>query len=260
MPAPTVTTTQLGPPKSAVRDFFEQGLVTVIMALFLMTFIAQAVQVPTGSMQNNINIGDNLFVNKFVFGQPTKWLSWILPTREIRHSDVIVFKLPSDPKVNYVKRVIGLPGDTVLVRGEDVLVNNVIIPEQRVRVRLTGPEHSALPEIRTEPAPEGARYKVYYTEKDAASMREAFEAHSMRFAVNEAAKVPADSFFVMGDSRDNSLDSRYWGFVPRANVVARALYVHWSFNPRDADSPSTGFLPFDFFTKTKWSRTGTAVK
>lgn len=257
---PTVSTTVMIPPKSAIRDFLEQGLVTVIMALFLMTFIAQAVQVPTGSMQNNINIGDNLFVNKFVFGKPTPWLSRLLPTREIRHGDVIVFKLPSDPKVNYVKRAIGLPGDTVLVRGTDVYVNDQLIPEQHVIVRLSGPERSALEEIKVEPPPAGARYKVYYTEREASSMRDAFEAHGMKYGVNEPVKVPADSYFVMGDSRDNSLDSRYWGFVPRDNIVARALYVHWSYNPRDPDPPGTGFLPVDLFLKTKWSRTGTAIK
>src|SRR5262252_6947529 len=106
---------QFGPPKSPVREFLEQALITVIMALFLMTFIAQAVAVPTGSMQNTINIGDHLFVNKFIFGKPTPILRRLLPTREIRRGDIIVFKLPSDPKINYVKRVIGLPGETVQV-------------------------------------------------------------------------------------------------------------------------------------------------
>jgi len=86
---------QFGPPKSSIREFFEQGLITVIMALFLMTFIAQAVAVPTGSMQNTINIGDHLFVNKFIFGKPTPVLGRLLPTREIRRGDIIVFSCPA---------------------------------------------------------------------------------------------------------------------------------------------------------------------
>jgi signal peptidase I len=257
--ATAATPAMPGPPKSAIREFFEQGLVTVIMALFLMTFIAQAVQVPTGSMQNNINIGDNLFVNKFVFGRPTSWLRWLLPTREIRRGDIVVFKLPEDAKINYVKRVIGLPGDKVHIRGEDVYVNDQLIPEQKVTVRLVGNEYSALPEIKTDPAPPGARYKVYYEERNPHSIREAIN-DRLKYGVNQPTTVPPDSYFVMGDSRDNSADSRYWGFVPRDNIVARALYVHWSYNPNDPNSRSTGFFPIDIFTKTKWSRTGTAVK
>jgi signal peptidase I len=210
-------------------------------------------------MQNNIHIGDNLFVNKFVFGRPTRWMGPLLPTREIRRGDVVVFKLPSDPKVNYVKRVIGLPGDRVQIRDRQIYVNEGLIPEQQVVVQLVGPDYSALPEVRTEPAPAGAHYQVYYAERDGASAREAFAERS-KYGVGEPVTVPADSYFVMGDSRDNSLDSRFWGFVPRGNIIARALYVHWSFNPRDPDRASTGFLPLDLFTKTNWRRTGTAVK
>src|SRR4030095_3415149 len=124
-----------GPPKSGIREFVEQILVTIIMALFLMTFIAQAVAVPTGSMQNTINIGDHLFVNKFIFGKSTPLFGPLLPTREIKQGDIIVFKQPSDPKVNYVKRVIGLPGQTVQVKGYKVLVEGKELPEERVAVK-----------------------------------------------------------------------------------------------------------------------------
>lgn len=96
---------------------------------------------PTGSMQNTINIGDHLFVNKFIFGKPTPVLGKLLPTREIKRGDIIVFKLPSDPKVNYVKRVIGLPGETVQVKGRRVIVNGKELPEERALVRLTGPRN-----------------------------------------------------------------------------------------------------------------------
>src|SRR5215470_11377199 len=155
---------QFGPPKSPIREFFEQGLITVIMALFLMTFIAQAVAVPTGSMQNTINIGDHLVVNKFIFGKRTPLLGPLLPTREIRRGDIIVFKLPSDPKINYVKRVIGLPGDTVQVKGRRVIVNGEELPEERALVQGLGrPEpEPELTVVSVEPKPQGAWYRVYY--------------------------------------------------------------------------------------------------
>ena len=252
-----------GPPKSVIRDYFEQGVITVIMALFLMTFIAQAVAVPTGSMQNTINIGDHLFVNKFIFGKATPILGPLLPTREIKRGDIIVFKLPSDEKINYVKRVIGLPGDTVLIKGQRVLVNGQELPEQRVYINpANSSDKSALTVIRTEPAPPGATYKVFYSEPESSQeVEEESSIHGgMRNGVKEPFKVPEGKYFVMGDSRDNSLDSRYWGTVPRENIFARALYVHWSFNPRDPDFRSTGNRLLDMIFKAKWSRTGTAVK
>jgi signal peptidase I len=246
---------QPGPPKSVVREFFEQGVITFIMALFLMTFVAQAMGVPTGSMQNNINIGDYFFVNKFIFGLPTPIIGRLLPAREIRRGDVIVFKYPPDPKVNYVKRVIGLPGDEVSVRGRQVLINGQALPEQHVMVKIAGSESaSALPEISVEPAPPGASYKVYY-DQTRSSMGEEYERQSAKYAVSSPIVVPPNSFFVMGDSRDNSLDSRYWGFVPRANVIGHPLYVHWSINP-----PTPGSGSGNFFSRINWRRTGHAIK
>ena len=250
-----------GPPKSIIRDYFEQGVITVIMALFLMTFIAQAVAVPTGSMQNTINIGDHLFVNKFIFGKPTPILGPLLPTREIKRGDIIVFKLPSDEKVNYVKRVIGLPGDTVLIKGQRVIVNGQELPEQRVYVSPSNGDKSALTEIKTEPAPAGATYKVFYYEPESGHEEdEVSNINGMKYGIREPFKVPDGRYFVMGDSRDNSLDSRFWGTVPRENIFARALYVHWSFNPNDPDFKSTGNRILDMIFKANWRRTGTAVK
>src|SRR5215468_10094280 len=149
---------QFGPPKSPIREFLEQALITIIMALFLMTFIAQAVAVPTGSMQNTINIGDHLFVNKFIFGKPTPALGRLLPTRDIKRGDIIVFKLPRDPKINYVKRVIGLPGETVQVKGHRVYVNGKELPEERALVRGIGlPDPPPdLPVVKIEPKPPDA--------------------------------------------------------------------------------------------------------
>ncbi|MEP7340829.1 MAG: signal peptidase I [Acidobacteriota bacterium] len=246
-----------GPPKSGVREFFEQGLITVIMALFLMTFIAQAVAVPTGSMQNTINIGDHLFVNKFIFGKPTPVLGKLLPTREIKRGDIIVFKLPSDPKVNYVKRVIGLPGDSVQVKGQRVFINGKEIPEERAYVKLDGHrDEGELPVVKVDPKPQGATYRVFL-DADRASGDDLFDVtEGMKYGVKEPTTVPPSSYFVMGDSRDNSLDSRYWGFVPRSNVFARALYVHLSFDPAGKRADEGGSR----FPRIRFGRIGAAVK
>lgn len=249
-------------PKSVVRDYFEQGLITVIMALFGMTFVLQAVEVPTGSMQNTIYIGDHFFVNKFIFGKRTAWLGPLQPAREIKRGDIIVFKLPSDPKTNYVKRVIGLPGDTVQQRGTRVSVNGQELPEQRVTVDLTGDYNarSALRESKTEPAPPSATYKVYYESRERGGAAQTHVEQNAKYAVREPFTVPPNSYFVMGDSRDNSVDSRFWGAVPRSNVIAHALYVHWSYNRRDPENRQYGFALLDVLLNTRWSRTGAAIK
>jgi signal peptidase I len=247
------------PPKSVLREYFEQGLITVVMALFLMTFIAQAVQVPTGSMQNNIHIGDHFFVNKFVFGRPTPVLGKLLPTREIKRGDIIVFKFPQDAKVNYVKRVVGLPGDKVLVKGTHVFVNDKELPEQRVTINLLDNRYSANPEIKVWPVPPGAHYRVYYSDRDHDTSEFGFGSDT-KYGINEPVIVPPNSYFAMGDNRDNSTDSRYWGFVPRSNIIGHALYVYWSYNPNDPETPSTGNKILDIFTRSNWKRTGTAIK
>src|SRR5262249_5615474 len=141
---------ETGPPKTVWREYFESAVVTVVMALFGMTFIVQAVKVPTGSMQNTITIGDHLLVNKFIFA-PSKSLPF-LPQRDIRPGDIIVFKYPGNKYepdrdqrpdntpilTNYVKRVIGLPGDRIRIEGKDVIVNNEIVPEHQILVEEVG--------------------------------------------------------------------------------------------------------------------------
>lgn len=257
----TPTQPTFGPPKSAIRDIFEQLLITVVMALFLMTFIAQAVAVPTGSMQNTINIGDHLFVNKFIFGKPTPVLGSLLPTREIKRGDIIVFKWPNDHKTNYVKRVIGVPGDTVQVKGRRVLVNGKEIPEERAIVETPDQRKGELEIKKVEPKPAGATYRVYYVDgrsSDDDNGGGIFE-DSLKFGVKEPVTVPPNSYFAMGDSRDNSQDSRFWGFVPRENIFARALYVHLSFDPA-AGNPDKGATLLDKLLGIRFKRIGSAVK
>lgn len=253
-----------GPPKSVWREYFESAVVTVIMALFGMTFIVQAVKVPTGSMQNTITIGDHLLVNKFIFA-PGKSLPF-LPQREIKRGDIIVFKYPGnpfDPKkddrpdnrpifTNYVKRVIGTPGDRIQVKGNNVIVNGDIVPEHHIAAQEIS--QKAPLKILNDPARKpGELYDVYYkpgTEDDPSDYDV--------FQGKDEITVPPDSYFVMGDNRNNSEDSRYWGFVPRELVIGRAMFVYWSY---DESAESTGWTPIgDFLLNTRWSRTGKLVK
>ena len=253
-----------GPPKSVWREYFESAVVTVIMALFGMTFIVQAVKVPTGSMQNTITIGDHLLVNKFIFAPGTSLP--FLPQREIRRGDIIVFKYPGnpyDPKrddrpdnrpilTNYVKRVIGQPGDRIRIQGNNVIVNGEVVPEHHI----TATDHNRKDplEIINNPARKpGELYDVYYKPgpEDDDQEYDAFQG-------KDEIVVPEASYFVMGDNRNNSEDSRYWGFVPRDLVIGRAMFVYWSY---DESAPPSGWgFPVDFFVNTRWSRTGTLVK
>jgi signal peptidase I len=265
-------TERKGPPKSIWREYFESAVVTVIMALFGMTFIVQAVKVPTGSMQNTILIGDHLLVNKFIFA-PGPTLPF-LPQREIRRGDIIVFKYPGNPnnrmndnrpdnqpfKTNYVKRVIGLPGDKVEVKGEHVYINDKLLDEHRVTA--DDPGRNAPLEIKNDPAPSGTGpYTVYYDPITRDGGEDLSSFSGFNYAVNGIPfKVPDDSYFVMGDNRNNSADSREWGVVKREYVIGRAMFVYWSYD----ESLPVGGSVMDkigaFFSNTRWGRTGTMVK
>ena len=255
---------QQGPPKSVWREYFESAVVTVIMALYGMTFIVQAVKVPTGSMQNTITIGDHLLVNKFIFA-PGESLPF-LPQREIKRGDIIVFKYPGnpyDPKrddradnrpifTNYVKRVIGIPGDRVRIQGNSVIVNGEVVPEHRI-VAKDHNRKDPLEIVDSPPRKPGELYDVYYRPGPEDDNQE-YDA----FQGKDELRVPEGKYFVMGDNRNNSEDSRYWGFVPRDLVIGRAMFVYWSY---DESAPPSGYgILVDFFVNTRWSRTGTLVK
>jgi len=266
---PPPPTKPKGPPKTVWREYFESAVVTVIMALFGMTFIVQAVKVPTGSMQNTITIGDHLLVNKFIFA-PGASLPF-LPQREIKRGDIIVFKYPGNPYdprrddrpdnkpilTNYVKRVIGLPGDHISLDGKNVIVNGKVLPEHRIDA-IDHNQKDPLEIVDTPARKPGETYDVYYRP---GNDNDDYTYDVFRMAGDgKEVVVPANKYFVMGDNRDNSEDSRFWGFVPRELVIGRAMFVYWSY---DESAPSSGSgvgIIIDFFKNTRWSRTGTLVR
>jgi len=186
--------------KSTVREYFESICVAVILALFVRTFVVQAFKIPTGSMEKNLLIGDHLLVNKFLFA-PTAFdlEKRLLPMEPIRRGDILVFKFPEDPERDFVKRVIGLPGETVEVRGKTVYVDDVALDEPYTQFLYP-----------------------FHDDETTGGGRDVRSSYG-------PVTVPPDHFFMMGDNRDNSEDSRYWGFLPRDHVKGKALFVYFSF-------------------------------
>ncbi len=262
----------IGPPKPIVLEYLESFVVTLIMAIFGMTFVIQAVTVPTGSMQNTILVGDYLLVNKFIFnagGNPLPFL----PQRDIKRGDIIVFKYPGNRlhpeadasrnppiipyQVNYVKRVIGLPGETVEFKNNKVFINGKLLPEHRVIGNSSGPAFALETKEFEDNSPD-QKYTVYYDEDRIRYVENGGDLpiDNYEFGVaGKTVKIPEDNFFVMGDSRDNSEDSRVWGFVPRSVIVGRAMFVYWS-----CDRGASNGNVFGCLTHPRLNRIGTMIK
>jgi signal peptidase I len=222
--------------KSTVREYFESIVIAVILALFVRTFVVQAFKIPTGSMENNLLIGDHLLVNKFAMGPTTTSLEHaLLPVENIKRGDVLVFKYPVEPDRDFIKRVIGLPGETLELREKKVYINGKPLDEPYVHFLQAPSAGGELSEV---------------TSSD---VRERYG----------PVTVPPNQYFMMGDNRDNSQDSRYWGFMPRENVKGKALVIYWSYESDREDylDESTGAtlkglvsVFAHFFTRTRWDR------
>jgi signal peptidase I len=243
--------------KSAARDTLESLVVTVILAIFGTTFVLQAFKIPTGSMEDTLLIGDHLLVNKFEFANHMEWLSHVMPFREIQRDDVVVFKFPyaenssQEPGEHFVKRVIGLPGDRIRLVSRRVFVNGKEVTEPFVRHSY--PDQVA-PGDNFPPSPSD--------EISGATLR--WAENIQTFVKDGELVVPPDHYFVMGDNREQSWDSRFWGFVPRDLVSGKPVLIYWSYEtPRGeylknsmTDRVVQSFdLVVHFFTKTRWRRT-----
>ncbi len=239
-----------GPPESgAFRENVAALIATAVLALFFTTFLAQAFEIPSESMEDTLLVGDRPFVNKVAFAPATSWLKPLMPYEEIHRGDIIIFNHPAEPgRIHMVKRAIGLPGDRIKIVARQVFVNGRMLDEgykvhkqgtiEDYRDNFPGP-------------PYGQVYREWRAE--------------MPKHVNSNGElvVPAGCYFAMGDNRDYSLDSRYWGFVPRENILGRPLLLFWSIDLTREDYMATSLS--DHLTnfvniithlprKTRWNR------
>ena len=218
--------------KSAVREYFESIVIAVILALFIRTWVVQAFKIPTGSMEQNLLIGDHLLVNKFVFSPAmTDFERIVMPTTDVQRGDILVFKYPQEPERDFIKRVVGLPGETLEVRQKQLYIDDVKLDEPYLRDQMPVLESGAI----------------------ALDRRDNFGPIT----------VPDDHYFMMGDNRDNSEDSRFWGPLPHAYVKGKAMMIYWSYEGNQPVVPETGLGPtirrigsvfLNFFSGTRWSR------
>jgi len=224
--------------RSTLREYLEALLIAAIFLGFTNTFVVKTFYIPSGSMENTLLVGDHLFVNRFIYAPaPTAFERWLLPLRTPRHGDIVIFRSPEKPTLDLVKRCIALPGDTVQVVEKQLFVNGQRIADAGVVQHKDPRLFPDRPQV-----PEQWR------------LRDNFGPF----------KVPAGRYFCLGDNRDFSYDSRFWGTVPSHFLKGRALFIYWSFGGGTSDGTWTGVSAkvrevastvLGFFTETRWGRT-----
>lgn len=208
------------PEKSVVREYTEAIVIAVLLALFIRSFVVQAFKIPSGSMLSTLQIGDHLLVNKFIYGVKLPVTGTVvIPWKDPKRNDIVVFKYPKDRATDYIKRVVGVAGDTIEIKNKQLYINDKAVENPYIQ----------------------------FTDKNI------MKASSGPRDNMGPVKVPKDSLFVMGDNRDNSYDSRFWGFVPLKDVLGKAFILYWSW---DLQKP---LMSVDRFTSIRWSRIGDIV-
>ncbi len=188
---------KIKPKKSSLRENIEAIILAIILALFVRTFIIQAFKIPSGSMKNTLQIGDHILVNKFIYGVKLPFtMTTIIPYKKPQRGDIVVFKFKEDPKKDFIKRTIGVPGDVIEIKNKEIHVNKKRLEQD---------------------------YAIY---TDLHIIPKAMQPRDNFGPVT----VPEDSIFVMGDNRDHSYDSRFWGFVDLKDVKGKAFIIYWSWD------------------------------
>jgi signal peptidase I len=222
--------------KSVAREYIEAILVAALFLQFTNTFVLQAFYIPSGSMEKTLLVGDHLFANRFIFGAHSwDWEKKLLPQRDIQRGDIVVFRSLETPRIDVVKRVIGLPGDKVAMVDKKLYLNDKPVEDSAFAIHGDSVVYPNLP---------------YYTDPRRARDNFVFE------------RVPPGNIFLMGDNRDNSHDSRFWGPLPMHMVKGRALFIYWSYEGGNYEETGVGQKAVDlgrtllgFFPNTRWSRT-----
>lgn len=244
-PPPELAPEPQAPPKEPQRSAIAEWTITVILLLFLTTTLVQAFVIPTGSMEDTLLIGDHLLVDKLAYAPPGPVSKHLLPYTDIKRGDIIVFRYPVDISQTFVKRCMGVPGDRIHLVNKEVYLNGKKLNEPYAVHKMDYLD-SYRDNFPSEPNVSVDRRAI-----------DMLENH----VVNGDVVVPPNSYFAMGDNRDSSLDSRYWGFVPRENIIGKPLIIYWSYNAptSDLNSASISFghvvdLAENFFVKTRWKR------
>src|SRR5438270_7705577 len=242
--------------REQARNSIAEWAVTILLLLFGTTTLVQAFVIPTGSMEDTLLIGDHLLVDKLAYAPSGLASKYVLPYEQPKHGDIIVFRYPADISQTFVKRVIGLPGDHLKMINRIVYRNGVQLNEPYVYHKFPyDPGRDNFPGEPTGFA-EGLQAQL---------QRDMLDNH----VKNGEIVVPPDHYFAMGDNRDNSLDSRYWGFVPRDNIIGKPLIIYWSYraSTEDLAGNSVGSmvshfvdLGEHFFTRTRWDRTFRVIR
>jgi signal peptidase I len=258
MPIQKKDTAPADSPNETPVEFIASLTGLLVIVLFIFTFVGQNFEIPSSSMEDTLLIGDHVLVNREQFAPATHWMGPLLPYRNIQHNDIVVFLSPMTPGLFVVKRIIGLPGDRIHLRNGKVFRNGEEVDQPYVIHQRPGrddPYRVNFPTVAPSPSDQLADY---------------WQASLPQYIQGEDLVVPPDSYFGMGDNRDVSYDSRYWGFIPRKNVIGRPLFIYWSFiTPPDqwqmrGIGDRIGFFLkhtlLHFFDETRWSRTLRIVK
>lgn len=234
-------------PKETPAEFVQSIATLLVTGLFIITFCLQAFEIPSSSMENTLLIGDHVFVDRVLLAPKTNWMK-LIPYRKPKHGDIIVFLSPAEPGLYVVKRVIGVPGDRIHLRDGVVYRNGHALKEPYViRNGTYSPYRDQFPAIPPDPGTLSPEWQL------------TLQSHIQ----GEDLVVPEGAYFGMGDNRDVSLDSRYWGFIPQENIIGRPMFIYWSFETpagqylKQDMSDRIAFLfkvIFHFFDQTRWSR------